>query len=102
MKNISVNKIILAPIVTERSLQIQDAGKYSFWVSRTANKNQIAVAFNQIFGIKPISVNTSLLKGKVKTDWKKRLPVVKSDRKKAVITVKKDQKIELLNLNTKK
>lgn len=102
MNKISVNKIILGPIVTEKSLQLQDSGKYSFWVSRNSSKNQIAVAFKESFGLDPLNINTSTLKGKIKTDWKKRMPITKSDRKKAIISVKKDQKIELLNLSTKK
>ena len=102
MNKISVNQVILGPIVTEKSLQLQDSGKYSFWVSRNSSKHQIAVAFQQAFGLEPISVNTSILKGKIKTDWKKRMPITKQDRKKAIIAVKKDQKIELLNLSAKK
>lgn len=92
-------KIILGPVVTEKSLVNQEKGVYSFWVSVDANKNQIASAFQSVFNIKPLSVNTLTSKGKVKTDWKKRTPVQKSDRKKAIITLGKDQKIELLNLN---
>lgn len=91
-------KIILGPVVTEKSLVNQEKGVYSFWVSVGANKNQIASAFQSVFNIKPLSVNTLTSKGKVKTDWKKRTPIQKSDRKKAIITLGKDQKIELLNL----
>jgi len=102
MKQIRPNKIIISPILSEKSLVEQQSGKYSFWVTTSSNKNQVAQAFEQAFSIKPLSVNTILLKGKVKTDWKKRLPIVKQDRKKAIVTVKKDQKIELLNLSTQK
>jgi large subunit ribosomal protein L23 len=91
-------KIILGPIVTEKSLGNQEKGVYSFWVAVTANKNQIASAFQSVFNLKPLSVNTLTSKGKVKTDWKKRTPIQKSDRKKAIITLGKDQKIEMLNL----
>ncbi len=95
---INPEQIIIAPVVTEKSLINQEKGIYSFWVNVAANKNQIASAFQSVFGVKPLSVNTSNLKGKMKTDWKKRTPIKKSDRKKAIITLGKDQKIELLNI----
>ena len=97
----SPNHIILRPITTEKSLLDQSIGKYLFQVSLKATKGQIASAFKTIFGIDPITINTNKIKGKVKTDWKKRHPIQKPDVKKAIITIKKDQKIELLSPKTK-
>lgn len=94
--------IVLKPIVTEKSLMIQQTqDKYSFWVPAVATKNQIKSSFKVVFGISPISINTITLKGKTKTNWKTRKPIVKSDRKKVFIGVPKGTKIELLKLNTK-
>ena len=61
-----ISKIItLKPIITEKSLALRDTeSKYSFWVDTKANKNQIAVAFETVFIIKPLRINTVLLKGK--------------------------------------
>lgn len=96
------NITILKPIVTEKALASQQTqDKYAFWVSPKATKGQIEASFKIVFGIKPLAVNTVILKGKNKTDWKKRKPIKKSDRKKAIITVPKNTKIELLKLNTK-
>jgi large subunit ribosomal protein L23 len=96
---ISAQHIILKPIITEKALVEQSQGKYAFWVSLRASKNQIAEAFESVFGVKPLTINTVVIKGKVKTDWKKRKPINKPDQKKAIVTVAKDQKIELLSLN---
>jgi large subunit ribosomal protein L23 len=95
------DNIILGPIVTEKTLAAQSVGEYYFWVNPTSNKNQIAAVFKAVFAVDPISVRTIRTKGKVKTDWKKRLPFQKSDRKKAIVKVAKDKKIEILSLNTK-
>ena len=94
-------KIILKPVITEKSLVNQEKGVYTFWVNSNATKNQIASCFKAVFGHKPLAVNTVNVKGKIKTDWKKRTPIKKSDRKKAIISLGKDVKIELLKLNTK-
>lgn len=91
------NYIILKPITTEKSLRDQSSGKYLFQVGVNATKGQIGAAFKTIFGIIPLAVNTNKIKGKIKTDWKKRHPIKKPDFKKAIITIKKDQKIELLS-----
>ena len=94
--------IVLKPIITEKALASQQTqDKYGFWVARTATKNQIKTSFTSVFGIKPLSINTVILKGKTKSNWKTRKTVEKSDRKKAFITVPKGTKIELLKLNTK-
>lgn len=95
------NLIVLKPVFTEKTLLSQENGKYTFWVKKDATKGQIESSFESVFGTKPLSINTVVVKGKNKTDWKKRLPIKKSDLKKAIITVDKNTKLELLKLNTK-
>jgi large subunit ribosomal protein L23 len=94
--------MIKRPLVTEKAITAQSIGKYSFIVDQKANKNQIATEFKSLFGINPIKVNLYVIKGKVKTNWKTRQPIVHPDCKKAVITIKKDQKIDLLTLKNEK
>ncbi len=101
MTQINPQHIILKPVITEKSLSTQPSGEYTFWVSLAATKSQIAAAFKLVFNIDPILVRTARVKGKVKTDWKKRLPFNKSDRKKAIVKVAKDKQIDSLKLNQK-
>lgn len=101
MTTINPEQIILGPMVTEKTISAQSRNVYSFWVSPRSSKSQIYQAFVSVFGIKPVSIRTSMSLGKVKMDARKRMPVQKPTRKKAHITLAKDQKIELLNFNTK-
>ena len=94
--------IIKRPLVTEKAITAQSKGKYAFIVDLKANKNQVASEFESLFGVKALSVNLTTLKGKVKTNWKTRTPVIHPNFKKAYITVKKDQKIDLLTLKNEK
>ncbi|HNY04280.1 MAG TPA: 50S ribosomal protein L23 [Candidatus Woesebacteria bacterium] len=94
--------IIKRPLVTEKAITAQSIGKYSFIVDQKANKNQVASEFKSLFGVNPIKVNLYIIKGKIKTNWKTRSPIIHPDRKKAVITIKKDQKIDLLTLKNEK
>ena len=58
--------IIIKPIVTEKSNQGLEEGKYTFRVAKKATKVQIANAVEAIFGVKVLNVNTMTVKGKEK------------------------------------
>ena len=59
-------QIIIRPIITERSFDMQDFNRYTFEVAKTANKIEIAKAVEQIFGVKVAKVNTLNMQGKEK------------------------------------
>ncbi|HAP37261.1 50S ribosomal protein L23 [Candidatus Shapirobacteria bacterium RIFOXYD1_FULL_38_32] len=98
---INPSNIILKPIYTEKSLEKQAIDKYYFWVNPKSNKDQIAAAFFAIFNIKPVSVNTSKIIGKIRTDWRTKKTITKPNQKKAIISVPKGKKIDSLIPNTK-
>ncbi|SDH53094.1 large subunit ribosomal protein L23 [Sinosporangium album] len=59
--------VIIKPIVSEKSYGLIDEhNKYTFLVKPTANKTQIKIAVEQIFGVKVTSVNTINRQGKRK------------------------------------
>lgn len=58
--------IIRRPIVSEKSYGLMDEGKYTFEVDPRANKTEIKIAVEQIFGVKVASVNTLNRQGKVR------------------------------------
>ena len=58
--------ILLRPLVTERSTEMMEEGKYVFAVDKRANKIQVAQAVAEIFNVKVVSVNTMNVTGKKK------------------------------------
>ncbi|WP_299050480.1 50S ribosomal protein L23 [uncultured Nocardioides sp.] len=56
--------ILLAPVVSEKSYGLLDANKYTFIVRPDANKTEIKIAVEKIFGVKVTSVNTLNRPGK--------------------------------------
>lgn len=56
--------IILAPVVSEKSYGLMEQNTYVFFVAPTANKTEIKIAIEQIFGVKVASVNTANREGK--------------------------------------
>lgn len=58
--------IILKPVVSEKSYNLADEGKYTFIVDPRSNKTEIKNAIQSIFGVKVESVNTVNRKGKTR------------------------------------
>ncbi|APT84005.1 50S ribosomal protein L23 [Corynebacterium aquilae] len=58
--------VIIAPVVSEKSYGLMEQGQYTFFVATDANKTQIKIAVEQIFGVKVASVNTINREGKRK------------------------------------
>ena len=78
--------VLLAPVVSEKSYSLLDEGKYTFIVDPRANKTEIKIAVENVFGVKVSSVNTINRKGKVR---KTRFGLGKrKDTKRAIVTLK--------------
>ena len=58
--------VILKPILTEQSYDNMNERKYTFIVSRDANKQEIKKAAEEIFGVTVEKVNTMTRQGKLK------------------------------------
>ncbi|MEG0894133.1 MAG: 50S ribosomal protein L23 [Oscillospiraceae bacterium] len=82
--------IIIKPIITERSMEGIASKRYTFQVSKDANKFEIAKSCEEIFGVKVQKVNTMNVKGHFKRQG--RSEGYTSDWKKAIITLKEDSK----------
>jgi large subunit ribosomal protein L23 len=53
--------IVKYPILTEKTIRLIEQNQYSFAVDSKADKTAIKSAMEQLFDVKVISVNTSLL-----------------------------------------
>ena len=85
---ISQNKayqIILNPLVTEKSTQLSEFNKMVFSVPVNATKLEVKSSIEKIFSVKVKTVNTILLKGKVKRF--KGVLGKRSNTKKAIVTL---------------
>lgn len=78
-------EIIVRPIVTEKSNEELQNGKYTFEVNKKATKVEIAYAVEKLFGVKVVRVNTMNVNGKMKrvrykagktSDWKKAIVTI--------------------------
>jgi large subunit ribosomal protein L23 len=87
------HSIIRYPSITEKNTLMREAeNKYVFEVLKTATKPEIKTAVEKLFNVSVESVNTMVVKGKLKRMGK--FSGYKSDWKKAIVKVQAGQKIE--------
>jgi large subunit ribosomal protein L23 len=95
-------RLVLRPLVTEKSVAHTAASKYAFEVSESATKRGIKTAVESIFKVKVLSVNTITLPRSVPRNYRRpvrRRIAVRGSWKKAVVTLRAGDKIELGGVN---
>lgn len=94
-----INDILIKPVISEKATKLQDnkVKKYSFKVSKKANKNQIKQAIEQFYNVKVADVNTLIAPTKSKTKMTKTVVLrgQKPNFKKAIVTLKENHTIDL-------
>ena len=86
----AAHDIIIKPLLSEKSYAGIKDKKYSFIVAKDANKTQIKLAVEEIFGVKVEKVNTANVRGKLKRQGK--YEGYTPDYKKAIVKLKADSK----------
>lgn len=86
---------LIAPVVSEKSYGLIDDNKYTFVVHPDANKTEIKIAVESIFGVKVTAVNTMNRKGKTR---RTRNGVGKrKNTKRAIVSVAAGQSIDIFS-----
>ena len=84
--------IIQKPLLTEKSTNLNQYNQYSFIVNRNSNSIQIKNAIEKIFKVKVVKINTSIMRGKLKS-FKGNIGC-KKDLKKAIVTLAEGNTID--------
>ena len=82
--------IILKPVLTEKGYDGIASKKYTFYVKKDANKTEIKLAVEKLFGVQVAKVNTVTCKGKLKRMG--RNEGYTAAHKKAIVQLKEDSK----------
>ena len=85
--------IIIAPVLTEKSNILREAGKYVFKVDVRANKHQVTEAVRKLFDVHPVACNIINVSRKPKRNRNR--AGLTSSWKKAIVTVAKGEKIAI-------
>lgn len=84
-------EVILKPVLTEKSVQNLEEGKYTFKVDTRATKVQIRSAVEELFNVKVLNVSTLNYKGK-KKGMGRGIKGRTAKFKKAIVTIDLDPK----------
>ena len=79
--------IIVAPIVSEKSYELMEAGTYTFKVHPKASKPEIKDAIEAIWGVEVLNVNTLNRKGKATRVRNSNRKGSTPDTKRAIVTL---------------
>ena len=85
--------MLVAPVVSEKSYSLLDENKYTFIVDPRANKTEIKIAVEQVFGVKVTGVNTINRQGKrtrTRFGFGKR-----ADTKRAIVSLADGDRIDI-------
>ena len=85
--------VLISPVISEKSYGLLDENKYTFIVAPDANKTQIKLAVEQVFGVKVTGVNTNNREGKrgrTRQGWGRR-----ASTKRAIVTVAAGDRIDI-------
>ncbi len=85
--------VLLAPVISEKSYGLLDENKYTFLVRPGANKTEIKIAVEQVFGVRVTGVNTLNRAGKRR---RTRFGVgQRKSTKRAIVSVAEGQRIDI-------
>ena len=85
--------ILRRPVITEKSTDMQDRGRYVFEVAPEATKHQIKRAVEEAFDVNVLKVNTMNVRGKRKRYGPKF--TARPSKKKAIVTLAQGDSITI-------
>lgn len=99
MPALTVDEVIIKPLITEKNTDLMGIDQYTFEVSTVANKIQIREAIEKLFNVRVKAVNTMNVKGSRRSRAIRRgsgrIRGQERSWKKAVVTLFPGQRIDV-------
>ena len=95
-RSLTAHEILLNPVISEKSIDESQRGKYTFAIRDGVSKIQVEAAVEEIFKVKVDAVNVLTTKSKAKRGGMRRSRVAgrTTPWRKAIVTLAPGQKIE--------
>lgn len=97
-----MQSVIIAPLISEKSMNEAGNGKFTFRVARNADKKQIKQEIEKRYKVNVVKVFTNVVKGKKRRFGTRRTEVLSSSWKKAKVKLKPGQKIDAFDVAAEK
>ena len=91
--NTQAYRVLVKPLITEKTTALNGLHKFIFMVAPTANKITVAKAIEDLYGLKPVKVNIIKMEGKLKS--RGRIQGRRKDWKKAIVTLKSGDSLDV-------
>ena len=95
-----LTKVLLSPVVTEKTTSAQALRKYTFLVHLKANKVEVKNAVEKAYGVKVKNVNIIPILKKVRLAGRGRTITKRHNGKKALVTLAPKQSIDFNKVKT--
>ena len=99
MPALSIDQVIIRPLITEKNTDLMEQNQYTFEVAVEANKIQVREAIEKLFNVRVKAVNTMNVKGSRRSRAIRRgggrISGQERSWKKAVITLFPGQRIDV-------
>ena len=92
-------EVLMKPVITEKTAKLTENNVYTFIVKKDANKEEIFMAIEDMYGVKPEKINITKRASKnkrVRQAGRERQMGTTKTLKKAYVFLKKGDKIELI------
>lgn len=96
----NITDVIIAPIISEKSTKDAGVFRFTFKVSKKADKLAIKKAVEGKFKVNVISVSTMNVKGRTRRFGARRIETALPSFKKAIVQLKSGEKIDLFETAT--
>ena len=87
--------VLIAPVVSEKSYGLLDANKYTFLVRPDANKTEIKIAVEKVFGVKVKRGGVNIINRQGKRKRTRFGYGKRNDTKRAIVTVVPGDRIDI-------
>ncbi len=95
-------KVLISPVVTEKSSNAQTKHKYTFRVNADSNKVEVAKAVSRVYGVDVTSVNIIPVRRKERLVGRGKVMTKRPASKRAIVTIKAKQNIDFNKLKISK
>ncbi|RJK93449.1 50S ribosomal protein L23 [Vallicoccus soli] len=87
--------VLLAPVISEKSYGLLDENKYTFLVHPDANKTEIKIAVEKVFGVKVVRKGVNIVNRQGKRKRTRFGYGKRKDTKRAIVTVVEGDRIDI-------
>lgn len=91
-----ISAFILKPVITEKSMWLNENGKYVFQVTEDSSAGTVKRELKKLYNVDVTSVHTIILPGKKRRLGKTARFKKTAKRKKVIVTIKEGQKIDVI------